>query len=370
MKRFEGCVFCGFVGKLTGEHILPKWLRNTGLSLVPMSHVAGPLNRNVADLGVSSPFNRTLEAVCRECNQGWMSKMEASAKRVLRSAILGASTTFDANDHAVVSAWIHKTGLISALFASRVGGSLGRGLPEREYRELFASRDRLRPLPATQFWVGRYEEKGRAASTWVTPMIVSVSGVDDPPSPQAYLITLQLGPLLLQGVRFTAPHLFFELSAGPEFAQVWPSIGNVDWPGPATIEDEAFVTRVTKGLHLRSGFPGLKLRPWPEATDLPRGVALGGAVSVVTPCGSHTALYPDELVHLAREGNFHWFKLSCDCGTSYLVRTDRGRIRFRDIGSASRIGTGYEALPGQEVVLETALGPFTCKPVHDEDDRD
>lgn len=358
-------MFCGFAGKLTGEHVFPKWLRKIGLDLQPMSHVAGPLNRNLTDLGVSSPFNRTIRGVCEDCNNGWMSDLEARAKQILMGPIQDSAATFREDGHAVIGAWVQKTGLVGALFASRVPSASGRGVPATEYREFFGREDRCQPLPATQVWVGRYEGHGRTASIWVTPMIVEVSNIGEPRSPQAYLVTVQLGPLLLQGLRFVTPRLYFDVDPGNGFTPIWPSNKSVDWPGRETVDDEAFVTTVVKGLHLRSEFRGVRLNPWPEATDLPRGIARNGEVEVMAPCGSHHFTCPAELVELARQGSYHWFKQFCPCGTWYLVRTDRGRFRIRAIGSSAQIDRAYDALPGKELSLHGAPRPFVCKAIQE-----
>ena len=54
------CAFCGFTGKLTGEHVFGDWLRRIGLDLDPVAHLAGPLNRIGRDLGLTPPFIRTV----------------------------------------------------------------------------------------------------------------------------------------------------------------------------------------------------------------------------------------------------------------------------------------------------------------------
>ena len=83
------CAFCGFSGKLTGEHVFGDWLARIGLDLEPVQFDGGPLNRLGRDLGVDRPFRRTVRNVCGTCNNGWMSRPEDVAKRVLTPLILG-----------------------------------------------------------------------------------------------------------------------------------------------------------------------------------------------------------------------------------------------------------------------------------------
>jgi hypothetical protein len=88
----------------------------------------------------------------------------------------------------------------------------GYGLPEAEYRKLYERRSEMEPLPASKFWIGRYEGVGRTASMWVTPLVVNVEGYPEPEWPQGYVMTIVLGELLLHGIRFTTPFLEFGLS--------------------------------------------------------------------------------------------------------------------------------------------------------------
>jgi hypothetical protein len=78
----RACIFCGAEGRLTGEHVFGDWLSRIGLVSEPVGHAAGPLNRNLRDLGVTPPFQRTVRDVCAQCNNGWLSRLETIAHRV------------------------------------------------------------------------------------------------------------------------------------------------------------------------------------------------------------------------------------------------------------------------------------------------
>ena len=55
-------------------------------------------------------------------------------------------------------------------------------------------------------------------------MIVTVDGLQPPELPQAYVMTLLLGEVLLQGVRFVAPGLYFDLTPSQGLARIGPAI--------------------------------------------------------------------------------------------------------------------------------------------------
>jgi hypothetical protein len=149
------CSFCGFSGKLTAEHVFGNWLSRIGLDLAPVSHGAGPLNRIGQELGVRPPFRQTVR-VCGGRNNGWMSHLETVTRRVLTSFILGEAGQVETDDAGAVAACVQKTALTAMLVSFDAQRSAGYGLPPSEYRGLWTGRAAMQPLPASQFWIGRY----------------------------------------------------------------------------------------------------------------------------------------------------------------------------------------------------------------------
>jgi hypothetical protein len=134
------CAFCGATGKLTGEHVLGDWLSRIGVNLDPVAHVTGPLNRIVREVGVTPPFRRTVRDVCGPCNNGWMSRLEDVARRVLTPFILGESGKLARADQGAIAAWLQKTALVAMLVSSEQARAGGYGLPPAEYRAPARSR--------------------------------------------------------------------------------------------------------------------------------------------------------------------------------------------------------------------------------------
>ncbi|MEV7031719.1 hypothetical protein AB0N99_16015 [Streptomyces sp. NPDC093272] len=205
------CVFCGSADTLTGAHVLGDWLSKIGLDPAPVPHGAGWLNRIGRELGLRPPFRQKVRDVCGDCNHGWMSRLEVVAQRVLTPLILGQPGRIEAADQGAIAAWVQKTALTAMLVSSEADRGRGYGLPASEYHELYALRNELPPLPASQFWAGRYEGV-RGWSIRVTPLAVRVDGLPEPDRPQAYAMTILLGQLVLQGVRLTTAILQVELS--------------------------------------------------------------------------------------------------------------------------------------------------------------
>jgi hypothetical protein len=205
------CVFCGGTSSLTREHVLPNWLSQIGLDLTPSVHHSGPLN-HVPRQWSSKPFTTTVKMVCVTCNGGWLSALENAARPVLAPLIRGGSRRLPDDDQALVAAWTCKTALVSQLLSSEEARRGGQGLPSSEYVALYEQRELMEPLPFSQYWIGSYAGD-RGASIWVTPFVVEVTDAGSPPDiPTGYAMTLVLGSLLVQGVRFTEPALQIELA--------------------------------------------------------------------------------------------------------------------------------------------------------------
>lgn len=361
MKReSRACVFCGSEGKLTGEHVFGDWLTRIGLDAAPRRHGAGPINRSARDLGITRPFTRKVRDVCGPCNHGWMSKLEAGAGRVLTPFILGSAGAISEDDVGAIAAWVQKTALVGMLVSSEEDRARGYGLPQEEYRALYACRHDVTPLPASRFWIGRHQGTQRSSAIWVTPMVVKIDGLGEPDRPQAYAMTIVLGEVVLHGFRFTTPGLEFELAVADGLVQVWPPTGPISWPCGMPIDDLKFA-RLSKGQRLVSLLRDVTVTAWTPAADLPSSTSDGTLVRLPTPCGEHFVFYPRALADAARIGRYHFFTTFCECGKSYLVETEEDGAHFKAEGDGDGISERYEALPGDEFFIEDVGGRFTFK---------
>jgi hypothetical protein len=354
------CAFCGFSGKLTGEHVFGDWLSRIGLDLEPTPHGAGPLNRLGQELGVRPPFRQKVKDVCATCNHGWMSKLEVIAQRVLTPLILGEPSEIAATDAGAVTAWVQKTALTAMLVSSEMAREAGYGLPASKYHALWTLRNKAQPLPASRFWVGRYTGQSRLASTWVTPLVVTSAGLPEPAQPHGYAMTVLLGQLIVQGVRFTTPSLEVDVSTQQALPQLWPATGLIAWLGGAPVDDAAFLG-FAGGKDIRSAEPHIEVLPWKSATELAASQFAGALIKLPTICGKHVVYYPAVLVGEATRGRFYAFTTSCECGTAYRIETEADGAHCKSAGDPAVITEHYDALPGEEYEIEDEGGSFRCK---------
>ena len=129
------CVFCGTPGSLTREHVIPDWI--SGLFSMREPGI-GEIVRRDGTI-VSYPlriFQQKVSVVCRRCNNGWMSKLEAGVKPFLGPMIQRGEPTFLSSSRRLTLArWAVKTG-----FMLEQLHPVERVVPDGEYRRFYAAK--------------------------------------------------------------------------------------------------------------------------------------------------------------------------------------------------------------------------------------
>ena len=361
----NGCVFCGSLDRLTREHVVPDWLRDSGLPTGPSRQTTGPLNRSPHELGEAPAFSAKVRDVCGKCNNGWMSALDATAKGALMPLLLGAPGRLSSSAHAGIAAWTQKIILVAMLVSSKEQRANGYGVPPTEYRELYTRQLDKAPLTHSQIWIGRH--RGTASATaCATPFVIRVDGLPGPELPHGYVMTVTVGQVLLQGVRFTSAAFDIVLRDMRNFGRIWPTDGaDVAWPVGDEIDDGGLVD-VNFGRNLRSEHIGLTLGVWRPATDLSGGVLEGDLVRQPTPC-EHHVYYPATLLAEAARSAFYAFVVDCECGRRHLVETQADALHFKAAAKGEAmtlLEARYAARAGDEVTMHTSRGNFRAKRLH------
>lgn len=113
----KSCLFCGAggAGVLSKEHVIPQWLlkhlelpADDKLFQGVASSADGTLSQTPR---IHSSFNFVQGHVCEECNNGWMSQLEAAAKPILVPLIDGERTieSLAEEEAQIVGKWTCKT---------------------------------------------------------------------------------------------------------------------------------------------------------------------------------------------------------------------------------------------------------------------
>lgn len=132
-KAPRRCVFCRESGA-SEEHVFAKWISRAvsgkGKGMFEMTATHPPRPKRTAK--IMAVTNR---AVCKPCNEGWMSDLETAVRPLIFDAIQGRLATFAAaTDRITVAAWAFKTALMLDCCWP------DRNVPEKHYRYLYRRR--------------------------------------------------------------------------------------------------------------------------------------------------------------------------------------------------------------------------------------
>lgn len=133
------CIFCQRTKKLSREHLWPQWVlglieKESRPGNVP--HSIEPHDRDPRRF-LAPLFSATLKAVCEDCNNGWMSDIEAEAKPYAAPLITGEEgQLLDLDAQWALARWAY----LKVLLLERVD-KRQRLLPPDRYRVLYDSLD-------------------------------------------------------------------------------------------------------------------------------------------------------------------------------------------------------------------------------------
>ncbi len=107
------CIFCNEYGQMTKEHIWPDWLGNMFLKTGKEKHTFGSITEQQFKRLSDDTFERSghltslkLRVVCADCNNTWMSRVEAKVKPLLLDLIGTRSINLDATRQELLARWI------------------------------------------------------------------------------------------------------------------------------------------------------------------------------------------------------------------------------------------------------------------------
>lgn len=241
------CIFCTRRAD-SDEDVIPKWIprllrkqegervpmRTTRFGHEPREQLAGESIQKVG-------------SVCRQCNNGWMSRLEEDVKPILKPMILGNPVTLTARQQERITTWMTKCAMMYESMAT--GEVFYNGLDCHHFMKTGS------PLGATSVWLGQYNGGIRVIGDYrLLPR-----QQDDGGFVKILVLTLVLGKLALQltSAKWTKESPRVDLATWvlentkDLLVQVWPvNLLGVQWPPLCSFDDES--TRV-KYLVVRFG---------------------------------------------------------------------------------------------------------------------
>ncbi len=238
------CIFCG-IGTPTKEHVWGKWLRPYIPYDIP-KYDSALFNQDVGmpdsqtlqvKIKGGDPRNLTVKCVCEVCNNGWMSRLQASVRDIVTPMALGYKRSLSADDLMILAKWSTMVSMTSD-YAHPETVSVSRR--EREFFHRYNC-----PPPTFRIFASRLP-LGQWKPTWVRYCmeLSDDSGAaqeTDSGSPNTQASTHVIGELFLHIISCPSYRVVHDwngisLSSGSPFIQVWPpSVSSVHWPLVNTI---------------------------------------------------------------------------------------------------------------------------------------
>jgi hypothetical protein len=234
------CIFCGGLG-LTKEHLWADWLRRYLPRQMPRHTTRGAfvhphLEDQIAIERRSGDFySRRVRCVCATCNNGWMSRLQSSAKPFLIPFLTGQPTSLNKRERRIISAWIAMMVMVGEYATKEF-----IAIPERD--RLYLRREQ-KPPSHWRIWIGAHncQEFPLYSHNVLSLAKEKIEGAPDDfvPPPNTQTTTICLGDYLVIYVmssiiaREYVRRWVLPPQIGRGMLQIWPigirSGGDVRW---------------------------------------------------------------------------------------------------------------------------------------------
>jgi hypothetical protein len=239
------CGFCGGPGPLTLEHILPEWIareviRGERIGTVASSGFAPVVRR----FDVVGTFGLKCRAVCRGCNGGWMSALEAATKPILAPLLRRptARCEIGCSEQMILASWCWKLMMILEFTRS----PSARRFFTQSDRLRMATIDQVPPMHGTWIWIGHYNGQ-LAAQMQFEGIHLGPRNTGHAHHVPGFIWTGSIGSCCVQvmavdarrSVRMRRVQATENLATA--MSLLWPSQQQpIDWPPVRTVDDELF----------------------------------------------------------------------------------------------------------------------------------
>jgi hypothetical protein len=229
------CIFCQRERKASREHLWPRWTQETLTPQErkrPIRHSIEPHDEPHTTWD-ALPFTATLKDVCRECNSGWMSQIEAEAKIYMEPLITGEEGgLIDVDAQWAISRWTYLKVLLFERVVKR-----WRLLPRRHYRDMYEASIGEPTLPANMsVFVAAHE--GLRQGQYAHRLLA------DPESrkPELFIGTITIRHLVVQVIEDIADDgevktFQHDPRVGGHEARIWPFSKPFTWPPGLALSD-------------------------------------------------------------------------------------------------------------------------------------
>ncbi len=228
------CVFCGFKGSLTNEHVWPDWLARFVIeeSRAPWVKVN---DKGIERIWDAPMFHLRVRRVCAKCNHGWMDQADKDVRSLIKWMILGRDCNFDAETQAALALWCS----LRAFMAQFVLGV--EPIPPQHFHWIYQRRE---PPTAVAAWLACYGGRRYPVYAANHPLTIVAGGpFANPTGNNAYFATFSVGRFVSQVFGHHLPNGRIDLKPPPArfglARRIWPNPSPINWPPPRAIGNDA-----------------------------------------------------------------------------------------------------------------------------------
>ena len=256
----RSCIFCDGT-QMSLEHVWPRWAAKLVVDAGAVQHrsYAQFQGRDaVANTYNQPPFQQTAKVVCRDCNNGWMSRLEEAAKPYLETMLHGRGRVLCGPAQTTLAAWALKTSMV--IVASQAKGEAV--IPPADHRYLG---EHGKPPSTVRVWIGAYVGTHPAVSDSYG---IEARSATDGELRSIWGTTLTFGPISFHvfgsdlpdypdSVRFKAPWLH----------QIWPTSKVFTWTRTPCCSDQQLHDWVDGSLRKLGQHHGMSMLAISQAVD-------------------------------------------------------------------------------------------------------
>ncbi|UYN95905.1 MAG: hypothetical protein KIT25_02880 [Enhydrobacter sp.] len=249
------CIFCGFAGKLTREHVMSRWTHKRYLPPRTMRkyrqlRATAQRQSTTFKIGKVAGDIRDWQVLCvceKTCNNGWMRKhVEDMARPILKELIAGKPLMLTPEMQAKIASW-------AALKVMVAEYGIGEHVTTHHTQRKRMMRRQLPPDRGWGVWLGAYK-RGAWPNYWTsTPFLLlpDARAAARPDKIATYYnsqaSTLAIGELfvvVLRSPKEDLPRRFpFRPPDKGTLFRIWPpTTTNIRWPGKVMSDRDADYT--------------------------------------------------------------------------------------------------------------------------------
>lgn len=232
------CLFCPNRAD-SAEDIWSSWILEDTKPSQPVQITIGKGLKKMAD----NPAVR-IKAVCRPCNNGWMSKIEVENMPHMHAMINDQQTVLTPMQQKSLTRWA----VLKAMVLD--GANQNKRTPFYSEWERTNMKPPVRSLPVgTLTWIGRLSIKGFHAG--VTDTFGKINDISK--AFRSCVTTIIVGHLVIQVVTMRVLPMFASLRIRPgcnpgawdiNLLEIWPAFGEKHWPPSATFTTDGTIHHI------------------------------------------------------------------------------------------------------------------------------